>query len=1029
MDSYTFGDRLDVVVRARARQSPDAIAVRQGDVAITYCQLVDQATVVADRLREAGVGHGGYVPVIMDRSPELITIILAVMQAGSAYVCLDPGWPGGRIRDALDRCGSHAIIDTRDPTTAASDRDAIVISVPDLLGPGSPTAEMAPTGQGADPACVFFTSGSTGRPKGAIVPHRGIVRAVVGNPNVPAGGHTIFLAASPMPWDGFAYEVWTPLLNGGCCTLLVGSNPLDADAVRSYLGLGVNSMFMPSPLFAVLAEEEPSLFAYLTFLAVGGERVSADAVRRIKQRYPDLFLINSYGPAENSIVTASHIVRVADLDDDSNDIPIGLPVPNTSVQIINSSGLPVADGDIGELVTTGDGVAVGYLGDPRETEKHFFESKDGKLPPGRYYRTGDLVTRDQAGLLRYRGRVDRQIKRNGLRMEPGEIEAVLEAHPLVNRCVVVPVETNSGRVDLACVYTTTDGRPLRLEVLRDSAAARLLSAMLPSAFYHAGRLPVSENGKIDLMAVRQLAMSRAAGQETTRRPVSDDDPVAGEIAALLGRKGLTADEDLLAAGMTSLDAVRIAARLSHRLGRRITAADIYRSRSISNIKRRPPRRSIATSDFILRGSGEYDGPLTGAQRRLLFTEWIAPGDMDNVIVEVYRITGPIDVAALQQAIFRVVVRHAALRTLFPVHNGEPVQRTLSPEQVASPLVIAPPQTADCPLADLAQRCAEDSWATGPFHLDREIPLRARLYRVDSELHLLSIHVHHIASDGTSEAVVVRDIMRFYADVLAGRPAPRPAVPSYADFSTWERANLATCVGEGIEHWRSALANVPPRFLPEPTQSIQVPSRTFARDVDAQTVTRLVRAASRRGGPPLSALITAAALALGRCFAVSDLCLGTLADGRLDPAFDEVVGFFVNPLAVPVRSVLRGTADLLLSQVAEQVVSALEFAMTPFDELVRLIRPAKDRHPLFQAWAILQAQRPAGELAPGTALAPLITRPTMTRREWMLQAFPQPEGGWILLVDARSDALDDALGTKIVTELENALTELAESAGQ
>jgi amino acid adenylation domain-containing protein len=984
--AYDDGDRIDQIVERHAGRTPDRVAVRQGDDCLTYAELWAGARAVAGRLTAAGVRHGDVVPVLLDRSPGLVSILLGVQHAGAAYACLDPAWPAGRIADVLDRTGRRLIVD-----------DATA-----WLAPDGPPPAVATGTTGGDAACVFFTSGSTGRPKGVVAPHRGLIRAVRAVPGIPAGPETTFLAASPLPWDGFSFELLVPLLNGGTCVLAApGPGPLDAERFAGHLREGVNSLFLPSSLFTILAEEATDLFAEIRLLVVGGDRMNTSAAARLLGRFPGLRLVNAYGPAENSIVTSVRPVRPEDVADITTDVPIGMPIPHTSVVLLGSDGRPVADGTVGEIVTGGDGMALGYLGDPEETHRRFFTVTDGLLPAGRYYRTGDLASRDAAGQLRYRGRADRQVKLNGIRTEPGEVEAVLEAIPGLTGCAVT-VLPDPVRPVLACAYTSVDGRPLDSAAIREAASARLLPAMIPAVLRHVDRLPLGGTGKVDLAAVRALL---STGPMPRSGP-ADGDPLAAEIAEMLGRPALRSDDDLLDAGLTSLDAVRIAARCTARLGGAVTLADVYIARTVEGLRRRAagrPIRRVASSDPVV------DLPLTHAQRRFLVGEWLHPGGADNQVLEVYRLDGPLDADVLAAAVRRVVDRHIALRTVFPLRDGEPTQHILAPDEVGDLLERRPAGPDPQAFADACRR-------TGGFALDRRPPVRFVL----GGSHLLALHAHHVAIDGRSEQVIIPDLFEAYADVLAGRgPRPKPE-PDHRAYAAWEANAPADQREADLAYWRPIVEALPaPLFAARPGEAA---SRFGIRTINAWTVRQLTRAAARHGGPPVAALAAATGQALRRTFEAPAVALGLVTDGRSDPAFADVVGYLVNPVLLTLTS----SGDPV-AEAAAGVVSGLQHGVTPYDELLWVLRRPGDRHPWFQALLVLQGHRPGGELAPGLTVTAARTLPQRTGRDWTVQAFPRPDGGWDLVTEARADGIDKATAVLLADELEAATLQIAKGA--
>lgn len=728
----------------------------------------------------------------------------------------------------------------------------------------------------------------------------------------------------------------------------------------------------------------------------------------------------AYGPAENSIMTTTHVVRHRDVHDDATDIPIGKPIAFTTVAILDDEDRRVTPGVTGELVIAGHGVALAYLGDPAETARRFSQVTGGQLAPRRYYRTGDRAREDAEGLLRFQGRFDRAIKLNGIRIEPGEIEAVLESHPLI---AVILIGTENGREQLARAYATADGRPLTGAGFRRATEGRLLATMVPSIACHTDQLPMGSTGKVNLAAVRQLIAARVGDAWPLK---IQDDSLLAEIGQLLGQPLLAVEQDLLNARMTSLDAVRLATRLTQRWCTSVTALDVFRLRTVAALHRLAAERTHAPKTPIFGGSNIDDEvPLTRAQRRFLFSESSTPGDEDNMVAEIYLISGPLDSGALEEAIRRVMVQHPLLRTTFPLRDGVPVQRLMPLEEIASPLtVVGAPQVAGASLREVAQRFADGCWGAAAFRLNQEPPLRTRVCRLGDDRHLFAIQAHHSVIDGRSEIIVLRDVTATHADVLAGR-SPRPVTrPAYADFGAWERENVDRWIAEGIPHWRQVLGDAPPSFLPPPPVAEQAPCRTIGRSIDAQTGAWLSRAASRRGGPSVSGLITATALALKRTLSVSDMCLGMVTDRRMDPEFDDVVGYIANPVVVSVRAASYRDPGEVLAATAATVLAALQHAMTPFDEVVRILRPPRARHPWFQALTLLQGPRPSGELAPGTTLVSVPTQSRLTRREWTVQAFPDSEGGWRLVSDGRQGTLDDATAGRLAEELESAVIELS-----
>lgn len=1022
-DPYRFGERIERAVAHHASHTPDAVALQQGVREVTYGQLRRDAGMIAAGLRARGIGPGDFVPVRMERSPGLVATLLGIMEAGAAYIAMDTSWPQDRTEDVMARSGARVVADE--------------VLLAELLSPGSTEPAPPPLSDGTAAACVFFTSGSTGRPKGVISPHRGTLRTLVDCAAVPLDRDTVFLQCAPLPWDGLSLELWAPLVNGGRCVLLEPHLPsLDAAALRAAIGQGVNSLWLTSSLLNVLAEEAPDLFGGIRLLLTGGERVSPAHARRILDRFPGLALVNGYGPAESTIFTTVHRIRPQDLAPEVSEVPIGTVVPRTGLLLLGRDGRPVAAGQEGEIAVSGDGLALGYLADPVQTAQRF-TTLDGT----RYFRTGDLACAGDDGALRYRGRSDRQFKINGLRIEPGEVESVIEAHPDVFQCHVLRLGSPRGRARVGCLYTTADGQPLDPAILRAFAALRLLAGMVPAVLCHVPQLPLGATGKVDSAAARRLleqcgaAASRPIPRISGGAADASAEPLMREVRELLGRSELTAQDDLVAAGLTSLDAIRLSARLGARTGTRLPLLDIYRLGTVERLLTMVRDAPSAEPDPVPTADSRAEGPapLSHAQERFWLAEQFFPGEVDNLIVRGYVLTGPLDPDGLQVALDEVVARHPILRTLYAWAGASAVQRTLDAADARVPLttVELPPHLDGCSPQESAEHITADWWDT-PFALGEEVPLRARLCRLDGDRHLLCLHLHHVAFDGWSEALLVQDLGAAYAahtagttgEPAVGRLPPDRTALGYDDYSRWERAEVDHWTDVDLPFWQDALEGCADPCLPAPTSGDEAERREALLRVEPGIVEGLTQAAARHGGPLVGALLAATGYALSHTLAVRDLCLGTLTAGRALPQLEPLIGYFVNPLAIP----LAGVPDLdpagLLRAAADAVGSALDHARIPFDRLVHELRPDRSRHPWFQAWAVLHGPAVHGRFGDRVTLESLRIRPPRTRFELMVEAFPQPDGSWEVRVLRRADGLDDGTAERLVGELQEAFSLLS-----
>ncbi|MEU8008848.1 amino acid adenylation domain-containing protein [Micromonospora parva] len=996
--------RIDEAVAGHAARTPEAIAVQQGDRVLSYADLHARAGRVAAGLAGRGIGGGDFVPVAVQRSPDLVVALLGVLRAGAAYIAVDLAWPVDRLAAVIRSAGAGLAVGDR-PVGGVP-----TIGVIELADAEGPVPE--PPAEGAEAASVFYTSGSTGRPKGVVAPHLGTLRVVQRNPDLPFDATTVLLQAAPPAWDAMSLELWAPLVNGGRVVLLGTAAPaLDAAALRTELARGVNTLWLTSSLCNVLIDEAPELLGGLRLLMTGGERLSAPHMRKLAAHHPDLPVVNGYGPVESTIFATTHRIRREDLAAESTEIPIGRPVPETGILLLDPDRVPVAEGEIGEIAISGSGLGAGYLGDPDETARRFVV-----VAGQRHYLTGDLALRGDDGLLRFRGRADRQLKIRGVRVEPGEVEAVFTTYPEIASCAVVPVERAPGRVELGCAYTTVHGGAADESAAREFAGRSLLPAMMPTLFRHVPVLPLGATGKTDDAAVALLL---------TTAPAVSADPAGTDLLSrvrdLLALPGLGADDDLVEAGATSLDLIRLAGRAEGWLGTRVTIADIYRLRTIRDIGA-AARNGPTAGPTLPAPTALPHGPipLSHAQFRFWMAEQAAPGAADNMIVAAYLITGPLDRAALGDAIRDTIARHAVLRTVYPWSGDLPEQRILAPDEALIDLaeVALPEGTEPAAAAELLGACF---WKT-PFDLVEDVPIRARIGRLDVRRHVLCLNLHHIAFDGWSESLLVDDLRASYRRRLAGTPPAPVGATTFAHYSLWESRNLPGWIRGELPYWRRTLAYPVPPVLPAPSLDGEPVRRESRVRVPAEVVRRAGRAAADMGGPPVSALLAATGRALGRQFGTDDVCLGTATAGRFDPALESLIGYFVNTLAIPLTGATR-EPGALLARAAQRVTEALAHARIPFDEVVRALQPGRGRHPFFQAWAVLQRRRPTGELAGGAMLTPLRVPPPTTAIELMVEAEPEPSGEWMLTLLHRADGLGEQAAAQVLEAVHHGLAEL------
>ncbi|CAL9507650.1 Dimodular nonribosomal peptide synthase [Actinosynnema sp. ALI-1.44] len=912
---------LAELLAAQATRTPDATAVVFEGSRTTYAELDARASELAGRLAGRGVGPGHIVGVRMDRSLDLVVALVGVVKAGAAYLPLDPSYPVDRLAMMIE--------DAR-PT---------VVLEPGLLSDGE-IAEVVPP-RPSDAAYVIYTSGSTGRPKGVVVQHRAIVNRLLWmQDEYGLTADDRVLQKTPSSFDVSVWEFFWPLITGATLVVAKPEGHKDpaylADLIARERVTTVH--FVPSMLRAFV--ESGARPEGLRRVICSGEALPSDLGRALPHTH------NLYGPTEAAVdVTFWPVTEGAG----QGTVPIGRPVWNTQVYVLDRFLKPVGPGVAGELYLGGEQLAQGYLNRPGLTASRFVASPFAAGE--RLYRTGDLV-RWTGGALEYLGRTDDQVKLRGFRIELGEVEAALTALPGV-RAAAAAVHT--GRQQLIA-YVVADETADAAE-LRVSLAESLPEQLVPSAFVLLDALPLTPSGKLDRKALPEPELTATTRREEPRTRA--ERALAALFAELLGVPEVGRHDDFFALGGHSLLATRLVGRIRADLNVELAIGEVFDAPTVAGLaalldgggRKRPaltpmprPRRT----------------PLSSAQQRLWFLYRLeGPSATYNVPFAV-RIDGRLDVDALGLALADVVRRHEVLRTVYPEFEGKPYQQVLD----VLPTLIK--DTGD-PRDAAARR----------FELDREPPFEARLHRVGDH-HVLSLLTHHIASDGWSAERLIADLATAYTERERGRtPGWAPLPVQYADYALWQRdllgndADPKSLAAEQLAHWTAALAGLPEEIT-LPTDRPRPAEATYAGDavpfrLSPSTHRALAELARQSGGTVFMTVQAAVAALLTLLGAGDDVPIGAPVAGRTDAALDGLVGFFVNNLVL--RNDVSGdpTYRQLLDRVRRTDLAAFAHQDLPFERLVEALNPPRSlgRHPLFQVMLAFN-QAPGGPVPFGAA---------------------------------------------------------------
>jgi aspartate racemase len=561
---------------------PNSVALVYGDVELTYQELNRRANRLAHRLRSSGVDTERMVACCLDRSVEMIVAFLAILKAGGAYVPVDSAYPKARLDLILEDAGKPLIVTTKPLASSLRLNDSPgIIFVDDESEDASPPEENLRSRVGPkNLAYVLYTSGSTGRPKGVMVEHRGIVRLVRGTNYCHFGPDETFLQFAPPSFDASTFEIWGALLNGSRLVLMPKESSSLADLISAVREHGVTTLWLTAGLFHLMVEEHADDLQALRQLLAGGDVLSPRHVRLFLEHAPATTLINGYGPTENTTFTCCHIMHAGDSLPDS--IPIGTPISNTRAYILDENMNPVAPGEIGELYTAGDGVARGYLNDPDTTAAKFLADSFADGPRQRMYRTGDLARWRPDGTIEFLGRTDSQAKILGHRIEPGEIEGLLQRHGRVKQACVV-ARTESGGKRLVAYFVPSEHGP-KPQDLREFVASQLPQHMIPAFFVALESLPLSENGKVDRAALAntELASKRAPTPEAVF-----DSELERTIAQLWQRilnvQNVGLDDNFFDLGGNSLLLVAVHSNLQKLLQTEIPLTDLFEFSTIRKL--------------------------------------------------------------------------------------------------------------------------------------------------------------------------------------------------------------------------------------------------------------------------------------------------------------------------------------------------------------------------------------------------------------------------------------------------------------
>jgi len=954
--SFDVEPTLAALFEARVASHPEAPAVRAAGADVSYAELDTRANRLARFLSRGGVGRGDRVGIFLERGVDRVASVLAALKAGAAYVPLDPAYPAARLALMLEDARVAALVTTKAlaetlPATAARivclDLEAEALQQLDGSRHG---VETSPD----DLAYVIYTSGSTGRPKGVAMRQGALVNLIAWQ-RERSGARPLrrTLQFASLSFDASFQEIFSTFAESGTLVLISEADRRDPAALLKVLiDEKVERLFLPFVALQSLAEvaEERRALVPLREVITAGEQLRiTGSIRRLFQGLPGGVLDNHYGPSETHVVTAER------LDGDSLAWPelpaIGRPVANARVYVLDERLDPAPLGIAGEIYLGGEALGRGYLDGADSTAERFLP--DPFTPGERLYRTGDRGRVLADGRVEFLGRVDRQIKIRGYRVEPAEVEAALARCTGV-RAAAVEAKAWSGAGSRLVAYVVPEaGLRGRVHGLREDLARVLPEYLVPSAFVELDALPLTPSGKVDRRALPEPELEAPADR-------ADLSPleaiVAGVFEETLGARRLGRDAHFFELGGHSLLATKAVARLRRIAGVEVPLRALFdapRLRDLARVLATAVRGGDPVLGRIPRAERGDRAPVSFQQERMWFLDRFQPGASTYTMTAAFRLRGDLDVPALERAVEELARRHEALRTRFEAEDGRPSQ------------VVDPPRPAGLQSVDLSGSenletelgvRLEDEART-PFDLERGPLWRPTLLRLGSRDHALIVAMHHIVTDGWSMNVLVRELAALYEACAENRDSPLSELPiQYADYAVWQRRWLEGGeLDRQLAYWRRQLDDVKPLDLPadHPRRASQSHAGARVRSLLEADLTNRLRELGRSEGATLHMVLLAAySLVLARWSGQDDFAVGIPVANRTHEETEGLIGFFVNTLALRVRLGGEGvTFRELLGRIRESSLGAYAHQDVPFESLLGILNPRRDlsRTPVFQVW--------------------------------------------------------------------------------
>ena len=976
----------------QAEESPTAIALIDGDRQLTFQELNERANKLAHFLKKIGVGPEVPVAILVERSADMITALLGVLKAGGAYVPLDVSYPNERVAYVLRDCKTRVLLTQENLRSRVADLDCRVVALDtdwDQIEPESASNPRIPV-TAANAAYVIYTSGSTGTPKGVVGLH-GATRNRLEwmYRQYPFLADEVCCQKTSLSFVDSIWEIFGPLLHG--VPLVIVPDEVVKDVNRFIDALDkarvTRLVLVPSLLRAMLETEEAigTRLSCLKSWTCSGEALPSVLVKRFQERLPGAALLNLYGSSE---VAADVTYYEVEPGEPADSISLGRPIANTGIYILDRNLRPVPAGVVGNIYVAGDGLARGYFDRPDLTAEKFIPHPFAIEPGQRLYNTGDRGRFRKDGAIEYKGRTDHQVKIRGSRVEPGEVETALLSHPGIVEGIVLAQPDSSGENQLTA-YVRTHGAPPSTRDIRAYLRDKLPEFMIPGMVVVVADFPRTASGKVDRLRLPKAVPGNA--DYVAPRTLTEE-IVAGVMADVLQLERVGVDADFFELGGHSLLIPRLTSRLNELFGADLPLRAVFDhsrvselAETIANLRSRNAAEPDAPLIPLARnGQDSFTVPLTFAQESLWAIDQISPETGAYNISRAFRLQGILNIDALQSSVNAIVARHEALRTVFKGEDGKPAALV----NCDTGIEVLTRDLSELTEADIRTRVAEE--CRRPFNLAVGPLLRLTLLRLGWHEHILITTMHHIISDIWSMRIFFDELVSGYNSLLAGSEL-RSETPGlqYADFAGWQRTLLqGKRLDHSLDYWQKNLAGAPPiTDLPTYCERPSVRSFQGAKcvfEIPADLAAAVKNLARTERVTLFMTLLGAFQTLLWTYARHDDVVIGCPSAGRR-PGTENVIGYFVNTLAV--RTSLSGNPTFreLMHRVAEAIVGALTHEHVPYAMVVEKLQPKRrlDHNPLFQVWFVLQPHSAERKDFAGLIVEPYPIDSEVTRHDLQL----------------------------------------------